>query len=333
MSADSSFRRPPTGGRFLTLILAVAVLALGIAAHPALADPDSPEDTARAELAIDFESEVFARRGEAVVTQADIDVYLSRIPEADRAGVLSDPKRVGRMLDDLMLTRLVAMEGLKDGLLDDENVQAHLYQAAMVYLAERQMERVKSAGELEDYTRQARELYLRNPEAFRQQERVDFTHLLITEQDRSEDEARELIHRLKQRIEDGEAMGALILEYSEDPSVGENYGRFRDRTFENINADFADALRALESPGQISDPVKTRFGWHLIRLDGYQEPGVPEFEEIADQLREQARRNHRQRIEEQYIRRLLESDTELVPGALDALLERYPAPDEMSLRQ
>jgi len=46
---------------------------------------------------------------------------------------------------------------------------------------------------------------------------------------------------------------------------------------------FEEAAFALE-PGEISEPVKTDYGYHVIRLDAYYEPTMMTFEEVKPQL-------------------------------------------------
>lgn len=291
-------------------------LGLALAALPAAGQVH--RDT----VTIELEGEVFARKGSVVLTHADLDAFMARIPEKDRAGVLSDPQRIARILEELFLVRLIAADGIEQGLLDEPSIHAHLYQAAMVYLAEQQLERVKDDGELADYTQQARELYLRDPEAWRREEKVDFTHLMIGTDERPEAEAEALIREIARELEAGTDFRSLIREHSEAPGASNNFGRHRDVSPDELDPDFAAALRELK-PGQYSQPVLSRFGWHIIRLDRYQPEGIPDFDEIAGELAEQARREHRRQVDERYIRRLMGAPMHLEEGAVQKLLDRY----------
>ncbi len=53
---------------------------------------------------------------------------------------------------------------------------------------------------------------------------------------------------------------------------------------------FEEAVFALEQPGQISEPVRTRFGWHLIKLDEIRPGGTPPLADVAGQVEEDLRR-------------------------------------------
>lgn len=309
---------PPALARTAALLMAAVLVPAAFMSGLAAAER---------ELTIRFESDVFARKGDAVVTQAELDAYMARIPEEHRAGVLAANKRLGKIIDELFLTRLIAGDGIDQGLLDDPAIHAHLYQVAMVYLAEQRTQRIQEQAELDDYTRQARERYMGNPDAYRQNEAFGFSHVLVTTEARSDDQARSLLEDLREKLIAGEEFESLAAEYSEDPSVERNQGRFEDVAPDRLDADFAAALRELSEPGEISPPVKTQFGWHLIRLDRHQPGEVPEFDEIADQLRKQARTNHLDEVRERYIREVMNVPLEIEPGAVDALLERYPPPE------
>lgn len=71
---------------------------------------------------------------------------------------------------------------------------------------------------------------------------------------------------LKEQIDKGADFGQLAYQYSIDPSVRRNYGSFKGIKKGQFVKPFEDTARALEE-GQISDPVKTDFGYHIIRLD------------------------------------------------------------------
>ena len=73
---------------------------------------------------------------------------------------------------------------------------------------------------------------------------------------------------------------ALAKQVSTDPSAKQNSGALPAAPASQYVAEFADAAIALD-PGEISRPVHTRFGWHVIRLE---EKDVQPFEEVAGQL-------------------------------------------------
>lgn len=285
-------------------------------------EADSTDGTFSETIALSSESEVFARKGDAVVTQADFDQFLRSVPERDRAGVINSPDRLGDLLDRLMLRRLLATAAMDDGLLEDEAVQADLFERAIRRLGDLQLERVWHAAELENYESQARELYIRYEDRFMTEPTVSFVHLMVDTEQQSSEEALEKVRSLKARVDAGESLEELAAEYSDDPSVAENGGRFEDIHPERLDPEFAEALLALEE-GDVSDPVATQFGWHLIRLEARNPERKQPFDEIRDELEQEARDRHKIRVKERYQSRLISQPMQIEDDAVRILLRRY----------
>lgn len=120
-------------------------------------------------------------------------------------------------------------------------------------------------------------------------EAVHARHILIkTPADAEGAEAekgRAELLKLKARLARGEKFDALAKKYSQGPSAvrGGDLGWFPK---EAMVAPFADAAFAL-APGQVSDPVRTEFGWHLIQVEERREAGLMSFEDAAGGIRRQ----------------------------------------------
>ncbi len=83
------------------------------------------------------------------------------------------------------------------------------------------------------------------------------------------------------RIKAGEDFAKVAKEVSKDPgSEGGDLGWF---TKDRMVPEFAEAAFKLES-GQVSDPVKSQFGWHIIKVEGKREKPFPSFDEVKDQV-------------------------------------------------
>jgi len=276
-------------------------------------------------LNLEVDSEVFARQGNAVVTQAQFDAYFrSRVPEKDRREFLSSADRIGQMLENLMVTQLLATDGMDQGLLDDPEVQAAAYHAVMRVLADKQRERHWEENRLDDYTSQAREQYLINKERYTTEEAVDFTHLLVGTRERSSEEALDLARQLRDRIDEGENLVELAETYSDDPTFDRNRGSFQEAKRDELDEEFAEMVFSME-PGDIAGPVPSEFGWHIVRLDELHKSRQKGFEEVEDQLVRRARENHRNRSRDRYLSRLVSEPLEIPDGAVQKFLDRYDA--------
>ena len=107
------------------------------------------------------------------------------------------------------------------------------------------------------------------------------SHILLQVTDeRSDEQARNRLNDFRERIESGESFADLAREYSEDPGSQAAGGELGSVGKGIFDPDFEQVLWDLEEDGQLSEPVKTQFGHHLIRLDGVEIRPYPGFEEV-----------------------------------------------------
>ena len=106
------------------------------------------------------------------------------------------------------------------------------------------------------------------------QEEVRARHILVD----SEDEAKSVLDQLKA----GGDFATLAKDKSKDPggAAGGDLGYF---TKEQMVPEFAEVAFKMY-PGQVSNPVKTQFGWHIIKLEDKRTRNPPEFEKVKDQI-------------------------------------------------
>jgi peptidyl-prolyl cis-trans isomerase C len=97
----------------------------------------------------------------------------------------------------------------------------------------------------------------------------------------TEDEAKAVIGELKK----GGDFAEIAKQKSKDPSGAANGGDLGYFTQDQMVPEFADAAFNL-AVGQISEPVKTQFGWHVIKLEDKRDRAVPEFDKVRGQLEE-----------------------------------------------
>lgn len=279
-------------------------------------------------ISLQFGAKVAVVADDAAITHAEIRGFLASIPEGDRAQFLADPKRFAKSLQGMADTEQLALAGLEEGLLEDEAVSAELYRNVAAQIARKHMERVVESQRLDDYTQLARELYLANPDQFRTQPSYSFTHLLIGTNGRSESEAMRQLIDVLDELESGTAFESLVATHSDDPSVSENGGRLEDVRLDSVSRNFASALRELEA-GEISEPVRSRNGWHLIRMEAVSEPKRQSWEEAREKAIEMARDQHADQIRKNYMAQTVDvSRVEIAPNLTERYQEEYGAPGQ-----
>ena len=106
------------------------------------------------------------------------------------------------------------------------------------------------------------------------QEEVRARHILVE----SEDEAKAILEQLK----GGADFATVAKEKSKDPGAAEG-GDLGYFTKDQMVPEFADVAFKMY-PGQLSNPVKTQFGWHVIKVEDKRTRQPPEFEKVKDQI-------------------------------------------------
>lgn len=126
--------------------------------------------------------------------------------------------------------------------------------------------------------------------------------LLKSSPDLSDDEARQKLEQLRQRIQSGEDFAALARTHSDDKGSGARGGDLGWISPGMLVPEFEQELGALQA-NQVSAPFKTQFGWHLAQvLDRREGPASPEAEQAR--VREALFRRRSDEEWEQWLRRL-----------------------------
>ena len=120
-----------------------------------------------------------------------------------------------------------------------------------------------------------RELYTETVKNLKPETEVRASHILVE----TEDQAKDIVKRIKA----GEDFAKLATELSKDPGSGQQGGDLGFFTKERMVPEFSAAAFAL-APGQVSDPVKSQFGYHVIKLVDKREKPVPTYDEVKDQI-------------------------------------------------
>lgn len=116
-------------------------------------------------------------------------------------------------------------------------------------------------------------------------------HILVD----NEQLAKDLIAKLKA----GASFDALAKQYSKDPGSAQNGGDLNWSNPKSYVPEFSAAAAHLQK-GQITDtPVKTQFGWHIIRLDDTRAVAPPPFDQVKQQIAQQMVQQKLQAFEQQ----------------------------------
>jgi peptidyl-prolyl cis-trans isomerase C len=105
------------------------------------------------------------------------------------------------------------------------------------------------------------------------------SHILVEK----EDEAKAIIDQVKK----GGNFGEIAKKSSKDPGSGANGGDLDWASAGSYVKEFSDAMTKLEKGKMTDTPVKSQFGFHIIRLDDTRDAQLPKFEDVKPQITQQ----------------------------------------------
>ncbi|WP_313316229.1 SurA N-terminal domain-containing protein [Stutzerimonas nitrititolerans] len=122
-------------------------------------------------------------------------------------------------------------------------------------------------------------------------------HILIEVDGTSDAEAKAQLEEIAAQLAAGGDFATLAKEHSDDPGSANEGGDLGYAGPGVYDPAFEDALYALKE-GQVSAPVRSEFGWHLIKLLGVQSPEVPSFESMKPELERELKA---QQVEQRFV--------------------------------
>lgn len=261
------------------------------------------------------------------VTIEDIERYMVENLPPDstlRQGVLNRPGIYREMAENLYIIRTLANDAEKQLGFDKEQAQ---WAGRMAY-QRRLMEQfrityIEEALAKVDWDSAALEFYRANPDRYNRAEIISAAHILVKPQGRSKEEAEALANNLYARIKEGEDFGTLAKEFSDDGSAS-NGGELGFFQRGKMVAPFEEAAFALKKPGDVSEPVESIFGYHIIMLRDRKPAGPIPFAEVKDSIIESLERKMGNQVWQDKLVQLRSSrDLRVDEELLAALRKKY----------
>ena len=306
-------------GRLIALACILPALVHGVTGPARASATEAPSDRV-----MDPE-EVMAYQGPVVLTQRELDAAFSKIPEKDRLAFIRDGAKVDQLIGSLLQRKLVAADAEKAGFDRDPVIEDRVRLAAQKELAEAWLEHVVVTAEEPDFETLAREDYIANPDRYRSDEVLDISHILVSSEQRSKEEARDLANELRAELaEDPTRFDELVMEASDDPLKDSNGGRYPEMQRGQMVESFERAAFALQEPGDISQPVRTTYGYHIIRLNGRSGNEVLPFEAVKTEAMRRAEQNYLESYKRRSLQKLQGEDPIVIPdGAVEIMAKRH----------
>lgn len=291
-------------------------------ASPTPAPTAAPAATANATTettpgAIDLKDPVARVNGEDI-SKAQLEEAFNAAVEASGAkadSLTPDQKLSGfrQILDELIMDKLVAKAAAGE-VVSDEDVTAEIAKLKKQFPTEEAFdEQLKQAGQTPEKLTtsmktmlqqqrwmqsqiqnkdqvadgDAKTFYDSNKQEFESPETVKASHILfMVNKDDSEEVVKQKEGAAKKaaaRAKKGEDFTKLAKELSEEPGAKETGGDLGFFSKDRMVPEFAE-VAFTQKPGEVGKPVRTQFGWHVIKVSEKKPAGTTPFEEVKDQI-------------------------------------------------
>ncbi|WP_199243910.1 SurA N-terminal domain-containing protein [Bacterioplanes sanyensis] len=128
-------------------------------------------------------------------------------------------------------------------------------------------------------------------------EQREVSHILIeTNDERTDEQARQLANSLSERAKAGESFAQLAQEFSDDLGSKRDGGSLGIAARGAFVEPFEQVLYAMAQPGDISGAVETEFGYHVIRFDGIHRQESQSLEQVRAELEQEIRQGKAQLV-------------------------------------
>lgn len=221
-------------------------------------------------LPVKAEDKVVATINGKPVTDADLAVAESEIGQ-DMGSMPADQKKMS-LLEFLIDNQLFAEAAEQSKLGEGPAFESRLAYLKRRALRELYFEKIIK-GAVSDAD--ARKLYDDQVKLIKPEEEAQARHILVESEDLAKD--------IKKKLSEGGDFAALAKEHSKDPGSKDNGGDLGYFTRGQMVPQFEEAVFSLEK-GAVSEPVKTQFGWHIIKLEDKRAKAPPAFEVVKDRI-------------------------------------------------
>jgi len=243
------------------LVVAFAIALFGAPIAPAFSDEAAkPKDNSKVVATIDGKP---ITEGDLAVAESEIGGDMGTMPGAQKRTSLLE-----FLIDNQLFAEAAEAEKLDQG----ADFQTRLNYLKRRALRELYFEKVIKASVSDA---EARKIYDDQVKLLKPEEEVSARHILVE----TEADAKSL----KEKLDKGADFAQLAKENSKDPGSKDDGGNLGYFGHGQMVPQFEDVVFKLKK-GEVSEPIKTQFGWHLIKLEDRRTKQPPAFEIVKDRI-------------------------------------------------
>jgi peptidyl-prolyl cis-trans isomerase C len=264
--------------------------------------------------------EVVARYTDGALTSDELVVELQRLPQRSRAQMDAEARK--RFVENFVLNDLLYGEGLREGLGNDPDIERQVNDLRRRLVVQRVVRKLQDLPPVTD--EQVKAYYDANGDRY-STTTIKARHILV----KDEAKAKGLHEQLEKSPDQFADLAKANSVDTASARKGGDLGFFgRGR----MVPEFEAVAFTLKTPGEISDVVKTPYGYHIIQLeerrDGEQKP----FEQVKEQIRATLRNEAMQAKTKDYYEQLKKkANLQIDEGVLERVAQSIPEPSPGSL--
>lgn len=188
------------------------------------------------------------------------------------------------IVNELVYQQLLYEEAIENGVDKEEDFLKVLEKTKQSMLKTYSLGKLLSKVEVNDD--EIKDFYDKNTNLFQKGESAKASHILVEDEDKA--------NEIYEKIQNGEDFGKLAKEFSTCPSSqrGGDLGEFQKG---QMVKEFEEAV-FLNDIGTITKPVKTQFGYHIIKVDDKSDASTFSFEESKDKIYQELKRKKEQEV-------------------------------------
>lgn len=219
-----------------------------------------------------MENKILATVNGKEITENDLNMAMTRFPQENQAFFATEQGKA-QLLEQLISFELVSKYAADEKLNETEEYKEQLEILKKDLLIQAGVKKVLDAVTVSE--EEVKAFYEGNPDMFKGEASVRAKHILVDSEEKAKD--------VKATIDGGVSFEEAAKEHSSCPSSsqGGDLGFF---TRGRMVPEFEEAAFEL-AVGEVSEPVKTQFGYHLIKVEEKTSEVAKSFDEVKDQLK------------------------------------------------
>jgi peptidyl-prolyl cis-trans isomerase C len=270
------------------------------------------------------EDKVLARVGDETITLKDFEDEINRMPPHMRRR-MARVEQKKKQLERLIEGKLMLQEAEWQGLADDPTITAQVENYRSRLVAQKLLGSVKK-GVSPVTEEDIKEHFEKNRAIYQTRKQIRARHILL----KDEAEAKKVLKKAKAP---GADFAALAKEYSQDRATKNKGGDLGYFSPGRMVRQFEDAAFSLEKPGEISDIVKSPFGYHIIKLEDKKAAEPKTLAQVKGEIRRKLTSERQNAAQEEFLEEIksrtgVEVNEDLLSGEAKPEVKPKPPVEE-----